>query len=98
MTASNPEFFRARDISSALGVGKRTVHRRARRERWPKRRAGNRFLYAPPGGLPDNARTVGARAKALARRLPVLAKEIRIALLNLGGLLQSIAQLERRAT
>ncbi len=44
-------FFSAKVIAGLLGVGKRTVHRRALREGWQKRDDGYRLQYAVPRTL-----------------------------------------------
>lgn len=43
-----PNYFRASVIARALGRGKKFVERRAKRERWPRRWAGNRRTYRVP--------------------------------------------------
>ena len=44
-------FLPATIIASANGVTAKTVHRQARRERWPLRRQGNRVKYIAPRGM-----------------------------------------------
>ena len=44
-------FFSAGVISLAANCHARTVIRRARRERWPRKRSGNMFLFQPPRAL-----------------------------------------------
>ncbi|MBC8095750.1 MAG: hypothetical protein H7Y43_08050, partial [Akkermansiaceae bacterium] len=47
-TAEAPRFFTARDIARAMGVGKKQVHRQAKRGGWVQRDHGNRLEYCPP--------------------------------------------------
>lgn len=44
-------FFPARVVSDALNVSQKSVHRRAKREGWPRRQRGYRVEYAVPHGL-----------------------------------------------
>jgi len=46
--ASDKRFFTAAQIISGLQVTAKTVHRRARRENWPRRQRGYRVEYLPP--------------------------------------------------
>jgi len=44
-------FFAAGQIAAALGLSKKTVHRRADALRWPREQVGNGFHYCVPGEL-----------------------------------------------
>jgi len=45
---ADKQFFTAAQIVSGLQVSAKTIHRRARREGWPKRQRGYRVEYRPP--------------------------------------------------
>lgn len=51
MKTSAQTFYPVRIISAAEGVCSKSIHRRARREHWPKVKRGNRLEYAPPRRL-----------------------------------------------
>jgi hypothetical protein len=41
-------FFEASVIAAAINTSKKTVHRRAKAESWPRKLDGNQYLYQPP--------------------------------------------------
>lgn len=67
-------WYRAADLAAALGVSKKTIHRRAAAEQWPSRGVGNRIEYQPPAEVGERwevrsvSGSAGARPSALSPR------------------------------
>lgn len=80
MNAGTSTFLTAAQIASQTGVCKKTIHRRAAREAWQWRWAGNRLEYLPPANLAaphlrepllDLAPLISVEDRALLRRATI---------------------------
>ena len=63
MKTSAPRYFPASVIARAAQCDKATVHRRAVRKGWPRRRNENRLEYQPPFALRKKCRSIFQRSK-----------------------------------
>ena len=58
-------FLPAQILATAKGVAAVTIHRQARRERWPSRWEGNQLLYKSPRGVARNVKSISYRPSLL---------------------------------
>ena len=76
--ATQPEsFFPAALIAVALDTYKRSVHRQAARENWPRRRSGNQFLLRPPPKSLGRCRRLARLLKPRGLRAEIITPERR---------------------
>ena len=82
-------YFRVALIARAACVGKKRIHRQAARERWPRKRCANAFVFQPPRELLGKCRKLAAATVAFPERLsqPLLFESLRVAFRWVGCLL-----------